>query len=219
MDHTHSEESDPTPSSKYPIPLLLTLSLFSDVLLVCTDLLYLFRLLLASVSAASEHFFVFPTPHQSPEIKDTREKLPFRILLCFSLPHNLSRFTIPSPPETAFLDAFRVLSMCYVILGHTNFFLAQVLVLNAYSFYTQVHFPSTSCYLPLSFRPLGTWHISLTTPPSSQRKTVSAWRPETQKRRVGPFCINPTTKSMNNSFLLGVHKLPLSICYRRSLRC
>lgn len=48
------------------------------------------------------------------------ERLPAKLLRCFSLMHNLEKFgQIRSGTPTSCLDGIRTLSMCWVVLGHT----------------------------------------------------------------------------------------------------
>jgi len=85
------------------------------------------------------------TDHEESEVSPisfaslNREMFGVKLLLVFSLLHNLKSFTAKErSTDTQFLNGIRVLSIFYVMLGHTNSFMIVAPVLDLYHVIMQV---------------------------------------------------------------------------------
>lgn len=76
-----------------------------------------------------------------------RKKLWVRLLLCFSVQHNIPRLVSQSSESSKFMDGIRTLSMFWVILGHTNSYMEQVPLFNPFGFYSQAWRASSNLML------------------------------------------------------------------------
>lgn len=65
-----------------------------------------------------------------------------KLLLAFSVQHNVPRLVAQSPESSKFMDGIRTLSLFWIVLGHANSYMEQVPLFNPVGFYTQV----LSCY-------------------------------------------------------------------------
>lgn len=79
---------------------------------------------------------LYATPAPTSRLHETYESLkssvPIQLLLAFSLPTNFSKLLAPAPPgDMPALNGIRVLSLCWVIMGHTWSALVALPIMNA----------------------------------------------------------------------------------------